>query len=362
MSAYVVETAALRENVRTLRGMLAPETVFWAVIKGDGYGLGAEALCRLLLEEGIDHFAVTEPAEAQAVRSLSDSAEILMLRPSCEPGLLEQLVRLGVILTLGSMEDAAVLGAVAQSLGVTARAHCKIDTGMGRYGFRPDELQQIMAVYAGPDIAVTGIYTHFSCAFCSARETQRQFAAFQSVVAALRGAGVEPGMCHCCNSSAALANPQMHLDAVRIGSALLGRVSDAAGRQLRRVGWCESSVGELHRLAAGASTGYGAGWRAKKDTCLAIVPVGYFHGFAVEKGRDLFRWRDCIRGALSLLLAGLRCKVLTVEIHGKRYPVRGHVGMLHTAVDITGSDVRQGDLVRLEINPLEQKGLPVEYR
>ena len=362
MSAYVVETTALRENIRTLRSMLAPQTVFWAVVKGDGYGLGAEPLCRVLLEEGIDHFAAATLAEAQTVRALSAGAEILMLQPSCEPGLLEQLVQLGAVLTVSSMEDAAVLGAVAQNLGLTARAHCKIDTGMGRYGFHPDELQQIMAVYAAPDIAVCGLYTHFSCAFCSQKETQRQFAAFEAVIAGLRGAGIDPGMCHCCNSSAALAYPAMHLDAVRIGSALLGRVNDAAGRQLRRIGWCESSVEELHWLAPGASTGYGAGWRAKKKTCLAIVPVGNFHGFAVEKGRDLFHWRDCICGALSLLLAGLRGKALTAEIRGRRYPVRGHVGMLHTAVDVTGSDVRQGDLVRLEINPLQQKGLPVEYR
>lgn len=127
MSAYVVETAALRENIRTLRDMLAPQTVFWAVVKGDGYGLGAEPLCRVLLEEGIDHFAATTLAEAQTVRALSAGAEILMLQPSClSPGLLEQLVQLGAVLTVSSMEDAAVLGAVAQNLGLTAGRTAKL--------------------------------------------------------------------------------------------------------------------------------------------------------------------------------------------------------------------------------------------
>ena len=154
----------------------------------------------------------------------------------------------------------------------------------------------------------------------------------------------------------------MHLDAVRVGSALLGRVLNENSIGLQRTGWAEASVDELHRIPKGESTGYGAGWRAKRDTTLAILPIGYFHGFGAEYGRDLFRLRDGIRSAISSLLAALRGKQITVTIKGRAYPVRGHIGMLHTAVDVTGSDVRQGDVARLEVNPLLQKGMPVAFR
>ena len=90
--------------------------------------------------------------------------------------------------------------------------------------------------------------------------------------------------------------------------------------------------------------------------------MGYFHGFAAEKGRDLFRLRDCLRGACSLLLAALRRKQLTVRIDGKVYPVRGHVGMLHTAVDVTGANILPGAVARLEVNPLLQKDMPIVFR
>ena len=359
MNAYIVEAQALRQNVRAMKN--ASSAVLWAVVKGNGYGLGVDALTRLLLEEDVSHFAVTEAAEAEVIHQLSAQAEILMLRPSCDLSTLEQLLCLNAICTISSLDDAAVLSAIAQSRDRTARVHLKIDTGMGRYGFRCDELAKLAQVYQLPNIQVCGTYTHFHSTFCNNTETKKQFERFQTVLEALRKAGLDPGMCHCCNSSAALRFPQMHLDAIRVGSAILGRVVGGSGL-LHRTGWAEASVDELHQLAKGESTGYGAGWRAKRDTTLAILPIGYFHGFGVEYGRDLFRLRDSIRSALSLLLGSLRGKCYTVTIKGKTYPVRGHIGMLHTAVDVTGSDVRQGDIARLEINPLMQKGLPVEYR
>ena len=360
MIAYVVESAALRDNVRQLRSMLAPSTVLWAVVKGNGYGLGVRRLTELLLEEEITHFAVTSLTEAETVRSLSQTAQILMLHPTCDPTELERLLDADVICTVASVENVAVLSAVAQARGTDARVHCKVDTGMGRYGFRTEELPLLRRVFETPGLAVEGVYTHFHSAFCDEKATRAQYAAFTQVLAQLRSAGLEPGMCHCCNSSAALRFPEMHMDAVRIGSALLGRVNEST--QLKRVGWCEASVDTLHQLKKGETTGYGAGWRAKADTTLAILPVGYFHGFSVERGNDLFRFRDCIRRAISQLLAALRSKTLTVTIRGKRYPVRGHVGMLHIAVDVTGSDVRQGDVAIVDVNPLLQKGMPIEFR
>ncbi len=362
MNAYIVETDAIRENVRRIRAVLPERTAFWAVVKGDGYGLGVSRLATLLLEEGIRHFAVTEAVEAEKVRSLSDAAEILMLRPCCDPETLERLLRVGVVCTVSSLEDAAVLSAVAQSIGAAAMLHLKLDTGMGRYGFRSGELQKLAQVYQLPGVAVTGTYTHFHSAFCSESETRSQFQRFQQMLQAMREAQLEPGVCHCCNSSAALKYPEMHMDGVRIGSALLGRVIGGSSLGLQRTGWAEASVDELHQIAKGESTGYGAGWRARRDTTLAILPIGYFHGFGAEYGKDLFRLRDGVRSAISFMLAVLRRKQITVTIKDRQYPVRGHIGMLHTAVDITGSDVRQGDVARLEVNPLLQKGMPVEFR
>lgn len=362
MSTYVVDVKALRENIRQIQQVVEQSVVIWAVIKGDGYGLGAEAFSTVLMDEGICHFAVTESSEAEAVRRISETAEILMLRPTCDIHLLTQLLQQNVICTISSLEDASVISALAQSLDLEARVHCKIDTGMGRYGFRTDELTKLLPVSRMPNIVIEGAYTHFHSAFCNEKQTRQQYERFQAAITELRQSGVKLKMCHCCNSSAALRFPEMHMDAVRIGSAFLGRLSFPTQLNLQKIGWCETNVEEIHPIKKGETTGYGAGWRAKRDTRLAIVPVGYYHGFGAEKGRDLFRLRDCIRGAVSLMLAALRKKKLTVLIKEKTYPVRGHIGMLHSAIDITGAEILHGDAVRIEINPLLQKTLPVEYR
>ena len=154
----------------------------------------------------------------------------------------------------------------------------------------------------------------------------------------------------------------MHLDAVRLGSALLGRLVFPGDLGLKRIGWCEAPVELVRQIPKGHTVGYGAAWKAKRNTTIAICGVGYFHGFGTEKGNDLFRFRDCVRGGLSYVKAFLKKKAFYVTVNGKSARVLGHIGMVGTVMDVTGLEVHPGDLVRLEINPLLQKGLDIEYR
>ena len=119
---------------------------------------------------------------------------------------------------------------------------------------------------------------------------------------------------------------------------------------------------ELRQLPVGATVGYGAGYTTKKITSIAVLSVGWYNGFGIEKGRDLYRFSDTVRGCLSLIKAWLTRRRLYVILQGRKCPVLGHVGMLHTVVDVTGMEVHIGDQARMEINPLDQKGLKVEYR
>ena len=147
MKAYVVDSAAVRSNLQQLQTR-AGSAVLWAVLKGDGYGLGLLPMAAICREAGVTHFAVTEVSEVSRLRAggFAD-ASILMLRPTSEQDELRQLLQLGAILTVSSQNDAAVLNGVAQELGVQAEVHVKIDTGMGRYGFLPDELDQLLPIF-----------------------------------------------------------------------------------------------------------------------------------------------------------------------------------------------------------------------
>lgn len=361
MNAYVVSRELLEHNIAQLKKH-ARGVPIWAVIKGDGYGLGVLPLAEILAENGIDRFCVTEVREAELLRENGfRDAEILMLRSVSDRETLNHLLDLDVILTVGSWETALAIDSLSRERADIAEVHLKIDTGMGRYGFHPEETERVIALYREmKHLAVSGIYTHFNCAFAEEKLTRQEFAAFQGVVAQLRAAGLETGTVHCCNSSAFLKYPEMHCDGVRLGSAILGRMPFRT--KLRPVGYLESAVEELHLIPKGHSTGYGAVWTAKRDTKLAIVPVGWYHGFRVSCQPDMARTRDCLRAALSALKGIVRKQRTCVEVGGKRCPVVGAIGMLHCAVDVTDAVCGVGDRVILQVNPLHQKGVQVVYR
>ena len=115
-------------------------------------------------------------------------------------------------------------------------------------------------------------------------------------------------------------------------------------------------------LQPGDTVGYGAGWRAKRPTKIAVLSIGWYHGFGAEKGRDLFRIRDCIREILHNLRWIFTGKRLHVCVNGALCSVLGHVGMVNTIVDVTDVDCKIGDLAVLQVNPLQVKGMKILYR
>lgn len=361
MNSYVVSRELLERNIKELKKR-AGAVPIWAVIKGDGYGIGALPLAELLQEQGITHFCVTELREAELLRNNGFVSEsILMLREIRDRDTLHRLLDHKVILTVGSLETAQILNDIAALRADVAQVHLKIDTGMGRYGFLPAQLEQVQALYTQmKNLAVCGIYTHFNCAFNNETLTRQEFDIFMQVVTALHAAGLETGTVHCCNSSAFLKYPEMHLDGVRLGSALLGRMPFSTG--LRPVGYVQCQVEALRTLPAGHTTGYGALWRAKKETRVAIVPVGWYHGFQVSCKPDMSRKRDCLRAALSALKGLLKRPAAYVLIKGKKCKVIGAIGMLHCAVDVSHLNCEVGDIAELQLNPLHVKGMPVVYK
>ena len=360
MKSYIVETDTIRHNLDLLVDKAGP-TPLWAVLKGNGYGLGVEPMAELCRDAGIRRFAVTELEEAEVLRRMDKDAQILLLRPTMDREEMKRLLELDVIATISSTEHASALNSMAAQADAVAEVHIKVDTGMGRYGFLPTETEKIVNIYRDHEhLAVSGIYTHFHTAFGKAKVTTRQAEQFRSIVNAIEGLGIEPGVPHCCNSHAFLRFPDWHMGGVRLGSALLGRVRVRSG--LRRVGICEAAVDEVRWLPAGHTTGYGAAWRAKKPTRIAVVPVGWYHGFTNEYGHDIFRFRDCLRDLLGAVKRMIFGKKIYVNIGGKKCPVLGHVGMLHTVCDVTKANCAVGDKVTLEISPTQVRGMEIKFQ
>ena len=146
MKAYVVERDALIHNIQAIRSFAGPVPI-WAVLKGNGYGIGLVPFSRILRENGIDRFAVTELKEAEALRENYPDVPILMLRSTADPTEINELLDLKVILTVGCYETAVAINGIASERACVAEVHLAVDTGMGRYGFLPDDTDKIISVF-----------------------------------------------------------------------------------------------------------------------------------------------------------------------------------------------------------------------
>lgn len=361
MKECIVDTAAIRKNAEVLKS-LAGTSEIWAVVKGDGYGLGLEAMAGLLHDCGIRRFAVSDPSEAERLAALHlDGIKILFLHIASDAQEIAKMLRLGLIFTIGTIEDANAIINVAEQLGMAAEAHIKLDTGMGRCGFLPSQLNQLLSLYtASKSLRISGLYTHFSKPQ-SKRATRAQFKSFMRTSDKIRRAGFDPGLLHCASSEAFLRYPEMRCGAVRIGSAFIGRVSGGEHR-LKNAVSCIGNISELRVLPKGHMVGYGSAWRAPKDTRVALCDIGYFNGFGLERSCGALQLSFIVHRLLGAIFALLRPEVLWVEVRGQRCPVLGRVGMMSCVIDISGCDCAEGDTAVADINPLMLKGVDIVFK
>ena len=164
---------------------------------------------------------------------------------------------------------------------------------------------------------------------------------------ALRAAGCPIGIRHIANSNAALRFPQTRLDAVRVGSALTGRLFPKPPIPLRPAARYLAQVVECKTLQKGDTTGYAAVCRVQKTTRAAIVAVGSENGYGYVGGPDNYLLRDMVYYFRELFR--LSRKLPGVTYQGKRLPLVGRVGNQYTLFDASGTEIQPGDYVEAQV-------------
>jgi len=352
VTTLVVEKQYIADNYNAIRDETGVCVI--PVLKGNAYGMGETEAARILWDAGARLFAASRLEEALVLKKVLPQAEILLLTPYGTEEEVEQIISNGITATLASYENGVLLNGIAEKHGVKCRVHIKFDTGMGRFGFLPQDADKAaQAAKYLKNLIVCGTFTHLSFSFAKKRKhVMQQFALFKSCLNTLEKAGVNPGMRHIANSNAALLYPELRLDAVRCGSALIGRTGVKTKVKLKQVGHLQSSICDVRWLPAGHNIGYANTYKTKKPTRIAVVPVGYAQGLFTQKKADTYRFRDVMRDGFHDFLRLFGKGKLYATVNGKRAAVIGRVGMCSVILDVTEIECHEGDLANFDANPL----------
>ncbi len=324
-----VDLGAYAHNLRYAAECAGPELGLVAVVKADGYGLGAAPLARRALECGAAWLGVATVGEAEALRLAGIQAPILVLMQP-EPENYAPVIDLELSVMLSEPDGARALGEAALARGKTAPVHAMVDTGMGRQGFGLEtafnDIQQIAAM---PGLRLEGIATHYPVAdFTGDPFTAGQIGRLKALVAELRAAGLGALHLHGANSAGIVDHPDALYTLVRPGIMCMGvwpTDTMPEPNPIRPVLRWVTRVAQVRTLAPGHSISYGRTYIAEKGMAAAMLPIGYADGY-----------RIAFSNRAEVLIRGIRC------------PVRGRVCMDQTVVDVSHvPEVQPGEEVVL---------------
>lgn len=317
----IVDLDAIASNIKNIRAKVDKNSGIIGIIKADAYGHGSVETAKVLLDNGADWLAVAVVDEGLNLRKNGITAPILLLGYTPELRL-NDVINNGFIQTVYSYDTAKKLSDAASALGKKAVIHIKIDTGMGRIGYRVNEesADEIVKISKLPNIDVNGMFTHFSTADEADKAyTLEQYNKFVKMNDMLEERGLHIPVKHAANSAAIMDFDNMMFNMVRPGIILYGAYpSDEVKKEnlsLSPAMSIKTHVSYVKDVNEGDSISYGRKYTAPSKRRIATIPVGYADGFirAYSKGG----------------------KVL---IRGEYAPIVGRICMDQFMVDVTDID------------------------
>lgn len=308
------DISAIADNMRLLRTYLKPDTRWLAVVKADSYGHGASAVLNEALKQDAWGGAVAIPEEGATLREDGFTCPILILG-----GADEACARMAVEYDLSQaapdLDTLKMLCDAAKACGKPAKAHIKLDTGMGRIGVRDaDELDEMLDyACAHRELIIEGVFAHFARAdeegTDAEKYTRMQAQRFMDLSKRITARGFKPIM-HMCNSAGMIRYPEYDMDMVRMGVSMYGFSPFVKGLKYAQR-WITHAL-FIKTVPAGSAISYGGTFVTERETRLITLPVGYADGYLRTFGNKAY-----------------------ALVRGLRVPVVGRVCMDQIMVDVT---------------------------
>ena len=322
-----VSLPALTHNLNLHRALLRPGTKMVAMVKAHSYGLGDVELVNELVANRIDYLAVAYTDEGVRLRKRHIRTPIIVLGAEAHSFdvMVQQNLEPEIFNFFYLQELIRVLRKHPQIQQFNI--HIKLDTGMHRLGFDEADLPHlIQIIQENPQLHIASVFSHLAAAEDPHEDayTRKQIALFQRMTDRLCAAFDYKILRHILNSAGISRFPEAQFDMVRLGISLYGcsEIPSLASK-LHNVTTLKTVITQVKNIPAGETIGYNRSYRLKRDSQVAIIPIGYADGYPRELGNG--------KG--------------TVIIQGQKVPIIGKVCMDMCMLDVTGITVHEGDEV-----------------
>lgn len=308
-----VNLTALADNLGHFRGLLRPETKVMVMVKAHSYGTGSGEIAAMLQHEGVDYLAVAFADEGIALREAGIHLPIVVL--NSDPGSFAVMADYDLEPEIYSFASLKNYATEMRSRGITgAPIHLKMDTGMHRLGFVPEEIAELCAVLKNENaVKVRSVFSHLAASEDPAEDefTRGQIALFAEMSGAVIESLDDPSILrHICNSAGIARFPEAHFDMVRLGVGLYG----IENPELQVAATLKTQIVQIKHLDTGDTVGYNRRGVVGGPTRTATIPIGYADGMDRSLGRGA--GQVCIRGVLCPTVGNICMDTCMIDVTG----------------------------------------------
>ena len=326
-SVIEISQKALQNNIDFLKKIYGKKVIFSSVVKGNAYGHGISEFTRMAYDCGVRHFSVFDADEARAVRNtIQLQAEVMIMGFVADEDLVWAIENEVSFYVFDKIRLQKTLKA-AKKLSKKALIHIEVETGMNRTGFEKSELSWLAKMLKeNVDVLVfQGLCTHYAGAESVSNyyRIEKQIVRFSEIEAFFKKENLQPKIRHTACSAASIMFPETRMDMVRIGIMQYGlwpnnevfvnylNTKKVKIDPLHRIISWKSEVMHLKKVNPGDYVGYGTSFMASEKMTVAVIPVGYSHGYSrllSNHGRVLINGKRC------MIIGTINMNMMTVNV------------------------------------------------
>lgn len=330
----------LVKNLNYYRGKLKKETKVMAMVKAFAYGSGNHEVSNVLAFHHVDYLTVAYADEGIDLRNQGIRLPIMVMTP--ETNTFDTIIKYGLEPDIYSFRCLSQLEEAINQLDIVlkepVKIHIKLDTGMHRLGFLPDDIDALIdRVKSNPNIKIQSVFSHLATSDMPEENdfTKHQIDTFEAMSSRIVNAFPYKIIRHILNTAGTTRFTEYQYDMVRIGIGLYGVAScDEDRGRLHNVISLKSTIKQIKEYEVGETVGYGRHGKITKPSRIGVIPIGYADGLRRQLGN------------------GAAC----FWVNGKPAPVIGNVCMDLCMIDVTDIDCKEDDTAVLfdENHPIEE--------